>query len=493
MAKQISSLSILVSLSGEGVSRGTQQITGKLRGFNARVTSLGGGVKGLSGGLSGLAGRMGIATGALGAIAAPLAAATAGFFAAKAAVASLGEAFQRVDAAAKFADRVGTTSKAIQALGLAAERGGASAGTMETSLQRMTRRVAEAAQGSGEAVNALAELGLEAEALTKLTPDQQMVRIARAMDEVSNQGDRVRLAMKLFDTEGVALLTTLKGLADTGMEPLIDEMTALGALSREDAAAIESMNDRWTEFNKAIDGVWNQIAAALAPVLEDLLTHLLIPMAKAVIDLVKGFRQLMGVSVDQISGSMDESAKATEAAAAATSTWAAEQKRLAEEAKKVEAAQKAAAAEAKRAAAEAERVIDSLKTPFEKLNEETMKFGELLGRGLIPIRFAERGIKSIAERLIEAEKKALGLSDAAKSIRTPTVGAVELDSTAGFNVVQKLTMQAQDTERERRAAEREAARDRKKLIETMKDVREAVIDSAASREPIRIESTTIVG
>lgn len=179
-------------------------------------------------------------------------------------------AARRMDALAKSADKLGLTTQALAGFQHAAEQTGLAANSATTALQRMVRRVAEAAQGTGEARNALVEMGLSARDLARLTPDQQFARIADAMQGVASQGDRVRLAMRLFDTEGVALVNTLT-LGSDGLERMQKEAESLGiAVSRVDAAKIEAANDAMDSAGKAVQGVFNTIAIKIGPVIEAL-------------------------------------------------------------------------------------------------------------------------------------------------------------------------------------------------------------------------------
>ena len=66
------------------------------------------------------------------------------------------------DALAKTADRLGLTTEALAGLQHAAELTGAGTKTLDMALQRMTRRIGEAATGSGAAKDAITELGLSA-------------------------------------------------------------------------------------------------------------------------------------------------------------------------------------------------------------------------------------------------------------------------------------------------------------------------------------------
>jgi len=175
-----------------------------------------------------------------------------------------------IDNLAKTADKIGVTTEALVGLQYAAELTGVSTNTMNMALQRMTRRVAEAAVGTGEAKGALAELGLVAADLQRLPLDVQMQQIANAMQGVENQSDRVRLAMKLFDSEGVALVNTL-ALGETGLQDMAREAEKLGiAISRVDAAQIEAANDNVTRAQSAFDGFANQITVALSPAISEL-------------------------------------------------------------------------------------------------------------------------------------------------------------------------------------------------------------------------------
>src|SRR5690606_15888857 len=116
-----------------------------------------------------------------------------------------------IDSTAKTADKLGIATEKLTAMRIQAELTGVSTNTLDMGLQRMVRRVAEAAQGTGEASGALKELGIDARELAKLSPDKQFGLIADAMVNVGSQSDKVRLAFKLFDSEGVALVNTLKG------------------------------------------------------------------------------------------------------------------------------------------------------------------------------------------------------------------------------------------------------------------------------------------
>jgi len=169
------------------------------------------------------------------------------------------------DELSKLSTRLGISVESLSQLQFAADRSGVSFDAMTTALQRQTRRVAEAAKGTGEAVKAFQELGLSAEKIKSLAPDQQFEVLAEALSGVADSGDRVRLAMKFWDSEGVKLLQVAEGGADA-VRALRDQSDALGrTLSAETAAAAAKLNDQMRNLGGSLEGVGNQMASAVIP------------------------------------------------------------------------------------------------------------------------------------------------------------------------------------------------------------------------------------
>ena len=416
MAKTISKLNIQVALSSKGLRSGVSSAAKSLGGLTSKL------------------GPVGVALGAVVGVAA----------AAGGAMRGLASAFREVDEAAKASARLGTTIASLKGLQLAAERGGSSAAVLTSSLERMNNRISEAAQGSGEAQDALKELGLSAANLGSLTADQKMLAIAQALEGVESQGDKTRIAIDIFGRQGVQLLNTLESLAESGMKPLQDEMRELGVLSAADAKGIEEMNDSWGEFKAAIQGISNQVAASLAPVLTDLLQHVLIPMAKNLVIIAKKIREAFGADLQNISGAGEEAKKAAEAAAAATSKWAEEQKVLKE-----------------------------------------------LGKGILA---DEKALAKTREDRLRSLKTELASLERIRSVvasTTPTSGAVAGGTTAGFNAVQRMVTSGRDAHAEDRRERREliaSARKRERILAEM-----LRLGKDSPKEIVKVTAHKIVG
>ena len=187
----------------------------------------------------------------------------------------ISNSLKATNALAKTASKIGTTTEALSALQYAGQLTGVEVNTMNMALQRFTRRASEAAVGTGEAKGAIRELGIDARTLVRLPLDERMLVLADAFENVKSESDRLRLAFKLFDSEGAALVNTL-GQGRQGLADMLGESRRLGVVMSSNAAeGVEEANDALTRLQSLFGGIVKQVTAALAPVittLADILT-----------------------------------------------------------------------------------------------------------------------------------------------------------------------------------------------------------------------------
>lgn len=162
-----------------------------------------------------------------------VAATTAAVVAVKSSISAVTEASLKLDS---FSTRLGVATDDLQTLAFAAEQSNITFEALAVGMQRMTRRVAEAAQGMGEAQGAIDELGLSAVQLQKMDAATQFRTILGALADVETQADRVRLAFKLFDTEGVGLIQTIEDGAG-GLEAFEQQARDMGIVLDKDLIA----------------------------------------------------------------------------------------------------------------------------------------------------------------------------------------------------------------------------------------------------------------
>lgn len=181
----------------------------------------------------------------------------------------LGRSLKELDDLAKTSRKLGLNANDLKALQFAAaETAGMVDGQFNMALQRMTRRIAEAAAGTGEAVKAIKELGLNAEALNQLSPDAAFRRIADAMQDVSGESNQLRIAFKLFDSEGASLVNTLKIGSGALEEYGAEAAKVFGTFSNDQLAKIEAANDSIQRLTESFKSLFREFAVNAAPSLE---------------------------------------------------------------------------------------------------------------------------------------------------------------------------------------------------------------------------------
>ena len=178
-----------------------------------------------------------------------------------------------IDALSKTASRIGTTTDALTRLHHAGQLSGVTTETLNMALQRMSRRVAEASKGTGEAQGALRQLGIEATSFNRLSLDDRMLVLADAFQNVESETEQLRLAFKLFDSEGTAVVNMLKG-GSGALKDMYEDAELLGlVMEQRSAKGVERANDAITRLFSIGKGLLAQFTAGLAPAIETLTKH----------------------------------------------------------------------------------------------------------------------------------------------------------------------------------------------------------------------------
>lgn len=127
--------------------------------------------------------------------------------------------------------KLGINAESLQRLRHVAEQTGVATTTFDMALQRFSRRTAEAAMGTGEARDALRQLGIElkdSEGKTR-SVEELFMELPDAFGKVNSESEKLRLAFKLFDSEGVALKNTLSLTSEQ-----MKKMSDINVLSQSD-------------------------------------------------------------------------------------------------------------------------------------------------------------------------------------------------------------------------------------------------------------------
>ena len=176
-----------------------------------------------------------------------------------------------LDTLGKTASKLGVNVEFLQQMRFAAEQTGIETRTLDMGLQRFIRRVAEAAKGTGEAKGALQQLGIEFKNADGSARDIQdiLFDVADGLANTSSEGERVRLAFKFFDSEGVALVNTLKG-GSVELKKFFNEAENLGILISSDTTKkAEAFNDQLNIIKRQFTAITQNLVGAFLPVLQD--------------------------------------------------------------------------------------------------------------------------------------------------------------------------------------------------------------------------------
>ena len=169
------------------------------------------------------------------------------------------------DALGKPSARLGITTTALQTLRFAATQSGMTTEALEMSMQRFTRRLAEASQGTGVLKDTFGKLGMSIRNTdgSMKTAEQMLGEVADKLAEIPDQGERVRLAFQMFDYEGVKIVKMLQG-GSGALDDMRKKLEATGAVLSEDfIKKSEAAND-------AIDLLQNQLKAGFGKAISGL-------------------------------------------------------------------------------------------------------------------------------------------------------------------------------------------------------------------------------
>ncbi|QFT56590.1 hypothetical protein FIU95_18745 [Microbulbifer sp. THAF38] len=204
------------------------------------------------------------------------------------------------------AEKLGFSFEGLQRNRFAAERSGVSPEIFDMGAQNMVESISNLAglnngdkisKKAEETSKALTALGLEAQALAQMSPEEQLKAIADAMSSIENKGNRVAIADKIFGADAVGMVNMLNGGSDN-LDKLYNEADATGnVLDKDQLKQSSAFNASWLKLTTTLTGFKNTIATELMPTLmgvfETFSAWLQKPEAKEFIkDFVLGFIEI---------------------------------------------------------------------------------------------------------------------------------------------------------------------------------------------------------
>jgi hypothetical protein len=170
-----------------------------------------------------------------------------------------------VESAAALHDlsiQTGATVEALTGLASVGKYSDVGAQQIATSMNLLAKNMAGATDESRGAGKAIEALGINFETFKRLSPDQQMQMVAKAMDKFEDGTGKSAVAMALYGKEGAKLLPFLKDLAQTG------ELQA--KVTTEQAAMADNFSDNLLKLKSSGDAWKKELAMGILPAMNDL-------------------------------------------------------------------------------------------------------------------------------------------------------------------------------------------------------------------------------
>ncbi len=217
-------------------------------------------------------------------------------------------AIDTADATGKVADKLGMTTEAFSALAYGAKTtADITRENFGQAMRMMVDNLSQAAQGTGLAKNAIADLGLNASALAKMGPEKAIMAISDAMEKIPNQGDRVRIAMDVFRNSDMA--NALRGGSEALREMMGQAKRTGQVISDDFARNADAFNDNVDLLKSSATGLANTLATVILPSVNAILERFAVAtgaLGSLSVNLLKKDREFLLVEFNAINKAADQ-------------------------------------------------------------------------------------------------------------------------------------------------------------------------------------------
>jgi hypothetical protein len=174
---------------------------------------------------------------------------------------------RRADELNEMAQKIGLSVNQISRLELVVKTSGSSIEALSVAFRNLQKNITFAAEGSTEAEDALARLGLSFQQLRVLDPEQQLLRVADGLAGIPDPAARAAAAVALLGRSGTDLLPAFsKGAA--GIQELTEKADRLGiTVDQLQAALGDKLSDEVATLNLQVNALKTSLVVGLAPAL----------------------------------------------------------------------------------------------------------------------------------------------------------------------------------------------------------------------------------
>lgn len=174
-------------------------------------------------------------------------------------------------ALSELSTQTGIAADKLMVLQQAFTNAGVPAENLRMVMNKMQRAIAQAGQGDKGPAEALARIGLSAEALANMAPDEQFHAIGAAINGLADPTQRAAAAMDIFGRSGGEMLTLFADGQD-GLAKAAAQVGEQAGIMAKNANFFDRLSDDLGTAGLKLRGFFVGMADELAPALEPLIT-----------------------------------------------------------------------------------------------------------------------------------------------------------------------------------------------------------------------------
>lgn len=176
------------------------------------------------------------------------------------------------DELAHMSDMIGAGVEEIQGLRFAAESAGIETNTLDSAVERFSRRVGDLRAGSGELLSQLEDLGKEGLVDNLRNADDFSERFAIMADvigDTEDKADRLRLAQAAFGAQGREMVRMMDG-GSASISEMAERFEELGGgMDAKASESAQKFETHMLELRTTLQGFWHQVVGRIIPVVTE--------------------------------------------------------------------------------------------------------------------------------------------------------------------------------------------------------------------------------
>lgn len=214
-------------------------------------------------------------------------------------------ALDAADRVGKLSKQLGVSTEFLSQMSHAAQLTGTNFESFSRGMSQLERNVVNANEGMSTQIRAFERVGVSAEQLKGLKPEDIFDRVADAIAGIEDPTVKSATAMDLFGRAGRDMIPLLNEGAD-GMRRMREQADALGlTLDEEQTSAAERANDAITKLMAGVQGATNTLILHFAPAIQAVAEFLATKVPLSIKQAQAAFVILRRALVDSVVGILE--------------------------------------------------------------------------------------------------------------------------------------------------------------------------------------------